>query len=127
MHMIIGVGVDIAETERFEKIFARYGKRIARRILTENEQVEFGRRNYPASYLATRFAAKEAAAKALGTGFGCGVGYKSIEVNNDNSGKPMLKFINAALQLAQQKQVSKVFVSLSDEKHYAVAMVILEG
>ena len=125
--MIIGVGVDIAETERFEKIYARYGERIARRILTKNEQDEFGRRNYPASYLATRFAAKEAAAKALGTGFGCGVSYKSIEVNNDNKGKPMLKFINAALQLAQQKQVSKVFVSLSDEKHYAVAMVILEG
>ncbi len=124
--MIVGVGVDIAETKRFENLYSRYGERIVRRILTESEQVEFGRRNNPASYLATRFAAKEAAAKALGTGFGCGVGYKSIEIKNNNQGKPMLKFINSALELARQKQVENVFVSLSDEKHYVVAMVILE-
>ena len=116
----------MAETERFEKLYSRYGERIARRILTDSEQVEFGRRNNPASYLATRFAAKEAAVKALGTGFGCGVGYKSIEIKNNNQGKPMLKFINSALELARQKQVKNVFVSLSDEKHYVVAMVILE-
>ncbi len=124
--MIVGVGVDIAETKRFENLYSRYGERIARRILTESEQVEFGRRNNPASYLATRFAAKEAAAKALGTGFGCGVSYKSIEIKNNNQGKPMLKFINSALELARQKKVENVFVSLSDEKHYVVAMVILE-
>ena len=124
--MIVGVGVDIAETKRFENLYSRYGERIARRILTESEQVEFGRRNNPASYLATRFAAKEAAAKALGTGFGCGVSYKSIEIKNNNQGKPMLKFINTALELARQKKVENVFVSLSDEKHYVVAMVILE-
>jgi len=124
--MIIGIGVDIAETERFEKIFARFGERIARRILTESELAEFERRNKPPSYLATRFAAKEAAAKALGTGFGCGVGYKSIEINNDKNGKPLLSFLKTASQLADQKQVENVFVSLSDEKHYVVAMVILE-
>ena len=112
--MIVGIGVDIAETERFEKIFARFGGRIARRILTESELIEFERRNKPASYLATRFAAKEAAAKALGTGFGCGVGYKSIEVNNDNNGKPFLRFLKTAARLAHQKQVENVFVSLSD-------------
>ncbi len=124
--MIIGIGVDIAETERFEKIYARYGERIARRILTDNEFIEYQRRNKPASYLATRFAGKEAAAKALGTGFGSGVGYKSIEINNDKTGKPFLKFLNTASQLPERKQVDNVFVSLSDEKHYVVAMVILE-
>ncbi len=124
--MILGIGVDIAETERFEKIWARFDGRIAQRILTPNELIEFERRNKPASYLATRFAAKEAAAKALGTGFGCGVGYKSIEISNDKNGKPSLKFLNTALQMADQKKVENVFVSLSDEKHYVVAMVILE-
>ena len=124
--MIVGIGVDIAETERFEKIWARFDGRIAQRILTQNELIEFERRNKPASYLATRFAAKEAAAKALGTGFGCGVGYKSIEINNDKNGKPSMKFFNKALQMADQKRVENVFVSLSDEKHYVVAMVILE-
>ena len=125
--MIVGIGVDIAETERFERIYARFGSRIARRILTSNELKEFDRRKNPASYLATRFAAKEAAAKALGTGFGVAVGYKSIEVSNDNSGKPLLNFSDGASQLAKQKKVANVFVSLSDEKHYVVAMVILEG
>ncbi len=125
--MIVGIGVDIAETERFEKIYARFGERIAQRILTANELREFDRRNNPATYLATRFAAKEAAAKALGTGFGSSVGYKSIEVANDRYGKPMLHFSKEASQLAHQKQVENVFVSLSDEKHYVVAMVILEG
>jgi len=124
--MIVGIGVDIAETERFEKIWGRFNGRIAQRILTQNELIEFERRNKPASYLATRFAAKEAAAKALGTGFGCGVGYKSIEINNDKNGKPLLRFLNTALQMADQKRVENVFVSLSDEKHYVVAMVILE-
>lgn len=124
--MIVGIGVDIAETERFERIWARYDGRIAQRILTQNELIEFERRNKPASYLATRFAAKEAAAKALGTGFGCGVGYKSIEINNDKNGKPSLKFLDTALQMADHKRVENVFVSLSDEKHYVVAMVILE-
>ena len=125
--MIIGIGVDIAETERFERIYARFGVRIARRILTGNELREFDRRNQPASYLATRFAAKEAAAKALGTGFGETVGYKSIEVENDEFGKPLINFSGGALQLANRKQVTNVFVSLSDEKHYVVAMVVLEG
>ena len=125
--MIIGIGVDIAETERFERIYARFGVRIARRILTSNELKEFDRRKQPASYLATRFAAKEAAAKALGTGFGATVGYKSIEVENDESGKPSLNFSGGASQLANRKQVTNVFVSLSDEKHYVVAMVVLEG
>jgi holo-[acyl-carrier protein] synthase len=124
--MIVGIGVDIAETERFEKIWARYDGRIAQLILTRNELIEFERRNKPASYLATRFAAKEAAAKALGTGFGSGVGYKSIEINNDKNGKPLLRFLNTALQMAEQQKVENVFVSLSDEKHYVVAMVILE-
>lgn len=124
--MIIGIGVDIAETLRFERIYARFDGRIARRILTDNEIIEFERRNKPASYLATRFAAKEAAAKALGTGFGSGVGYKNIEINNDEYGKPSLRFLDTASQLSEQKQVTKVFVSISDEKHYVVAMVILE-
>ena len=125
--MIIGIGVDIVETKRFEKLYARFDGRIARRILTDNEIIEFERRNRPASYLATRFAAKEAAAKALGTGFGCGVGYKNIEINNDKNGKPSLKFLETASQLSEQKQVTKVLISLSDEKHYVVAMVILES
>lgn len=125
--MIIGIGVDIAETIRFEKLYARFGDRVARRLLTDYEIGEFNKRNRPASYLATRFAAKEAAAKALGTGFGEEVGYKSIEIGNDHNGKPRLRFFRRATILVEQKKVSNVLVSISDEKHYVVAMVVLEG
>ncbi|MFV2032510.1 MAG: holo-ACP synthase [Gammaproteobacteria bacterium] len=124
--MIVGIGVDIAETIRFEKLYARFGDRVARRLLTDHEINEFANRNRPASFLATRFAAKEAAAKALGTGFGEEVGYKSIEVGNDHNGKPLLRFFKQATVLAEQKQVGNVLVSISDEKHYVVAMVVLE-
>ena len=125
--MIIGIGVDIAETIRFEKLYARFGDRVARRLLTDYEISEFNKRNRPASFLATRFAAKEAAAKALGTGFGEEVGYKSIEIGNDHNGKPLLRFFRRATILIEQKQVSNVLVSISDEKHYVVAIVVLEG
>jgi holo-[acyl-carrier protein] synthase len=125
--MIVGIGVDIAETIRFEKLYARFGDRVARRLLTDHEIGEFNKRNRPASYLATRFAAKEAAAKALGTGFGEEVGYKSIEIGNDHNGKPLLRFFRRATILVEQKKVSNVLVSISDEKHYVVAMVVLEG
>ena len=125
--MIIGIGVDIAETIRFEKLYARFGDRVARRLLTDYEIDEFSRRNRPATYLATRFAAKEAAAKALGTGFGDEIGYKSIEIGNHQNGKPLLRFFRRAKILAEKKQVSNVLVSISDERHYVVAMVVLES
>lgn len=124
--MILGIGVDIAETIRFSVLYDKYGERFARRILTDNELIQFQRRKHPALFLASRFAAKEAAAKALGTGFDQGVGYKSIEVKNDSYGKPSLCFYRVALQLIEERQISRVFLSLSDEKHYVVAMVVLE-
>ncbi len=125
--MIVGIGVDIAETTRFSDLYERYGERFARRILTTAEYDQFSQRVHPAQFLATRFAAKEAAAKALGTGFDQGVNYKSIEVSNGAHGKPQLSFYQAALKLIEQRQVSSVFVSLSDEKNYVVAMVVLES
>lgn len=124
--MISGIGVDIAETIRFSKLNEKYGERFARRILTDDEFRQFQRRKHPALFLASRFAAKEATAKALGTGFDQGVGYKSIEVKNDGNGKPSLCFYQVALQLIEERQISRVLLSLSDEKHYAVAMVVLE-
>ncbi len=125
--MIVGIGVDIVETMRFEKLYARFGNRVVRRLLTDHEIDEFNNRSQPVSYLATRFAAKEAAAKALGTGFGEVVGYKSVEISNDRNGKPLLRFFRRATVLAEQKKVGNVLVSISDEKHYVVAMVVLES
>ena len=106
---------------------ARYPERFARRLLTDNELVEFQKRGLSLRYLASRFAAKEAASKALGTGIAKGLTFQSIEVVNDDLGKPELVFHGAALDLIKKKQISRSLLSLSDEKKYVVAMVVLES
>ena len=126
--MIAGIGIDIAETARFLAMHEKYGERFARRILTDFENQQLQRRVlHPELYLATRFAAKEAAAKALGTGFDQGVGYKSIEVKNDVNGKPELSFYGAATKIIEQKKINNILLTLSDEKHYVIAMVVAES
>lgn len=125
--MIIGIGVDIAETARVEKLVAKYGQRFARRILTADELLEFDRRKHSSSYLATRFAAKEAVAKALGTGIGEQFGFHSVQIDNDAQGKPLLRFVDSAVDLIAGLKINNAMLSLSDEKHYVVAMVVLES
>jgi holo-[acyl-carrier protein] synthase len=125
--VIVGIGVDIAETARVEKLSAKYGERFARRILTTDELVEFDRRKHSSSYLATRFAAKEAVAKALGTGIGKQFGFHSIQIDNDDRGKPLLRFMGTAVDLIAGLNINNAMISLSDEKHYVVAMVVLES
>ncbi len=125
--MIVGIGVDIAETVRFEKLSAKFGERFARRILTDDELAEFDRRKHSTIYLATRFAAKEAVAKALGTGIGEQLGFHSIQIDNDTQGKPLLRFLGSATDLIAGLKIKNAMISLSDEKHYVVAMVVLES
>ncbi len=125
--MIVGIGVDIAETARIERLAAEYGERFARRILTRDELKEFERRRHSGSFLATRFAAKEAVAKALGTGIGKEFGFHSIQIENDAAGKPRLKFLGEAVKLISNRNIKNSLISLSDEKHYVVAMVVLES
>ena len=125
--MIVGIGVDIAETARVEKLIAKFGQRFARRILTTDELLEFDRRKHSSSYLATRFAAKEAVAKALGTGIGEQLGFHSVQIDNDAQGKPLLRFMGTAVDLIAGRNIKNAMISLSDEKHYVVAMVVLES
>ena len=125
--MIVGIGVDIAETARVEKLSTKFGERFARRILTADELLEFDRRKHSSSYLATRFAAKEAVAKALGTGIGEQLGFHSIQIDNDEKGKPLLRFMGTAVDLIAGRNIKNAMISLSDEKHYVVAMVVLES
>jgi len=124
--MIYGIGVDIAETVRVERLLADYGERFARRILTDQELGEFERRDRSHRYLASRFAAKEAVAKALGTGIGKHLSFRSVQVENDARGKPSLRFIGDARQTIERLRITNAMVSLSDEKNYVVAMVVLE-
>jgi len=123
---ILGLGTDIAEIERVEKALARSGEAFARRILTEQEFLQFSQLKQQGRFLAKRFAAKEAASKALGTGIACGVTFQDFEVSNDQHGKPVLSLHLRALELAAEMGVAHYYLSISDERHYAVATVILE-
>lgn len=124
--MIAGIGVDIAELARIEDLAQRYGERFVNRILTPLERAEYARRGRPASYLASRFAAKEAVSKALGTGIGKQLSFQSIQVANDAVGRPTLEFVDGADAAILGRAVSNALISLSDERRYAVAMVVLE-
>lgn len=125
--MIRGLGIDIVKTERIREVYGRYGRKFARRILAEEELLRFDQSRKPVSFLAMRFAAKEAGSKALGTGFRQGVSPRQIEVTHNAAGKPSLLLHGAAAEHARQLAVTASHVSLTDEAEYAAAVVVLEA
>jgi holo-[acyl-carrier protein] synthase len=124
---ILGLGTDIVEISRIEAVVAKSGDRLARRILNENEWVVYLQHQQPVRFLAKRFAVKEAAAKALGTGIRNGLAFEQFEVVNDVLGKPGLVFHQRAAEMAAQLGVTSVHVTLADERRYACATVIIEN
>ncbi|MCL1123098.1 holo-ACP synthase [Shewanella surugensis] len=124
---IVGLGTDVVEIERIEKLVASVPLKLAKRVLTSNELEYFQSINQPARYLAKRFAAKEAAAKALGTGIGRGVSFQHIEITNDDYGAPHIHFTGGAADRLAFLKVCNAHVTIADELHYAVATVILES
>ncbi|MDX7990700.1 holo-ACP synthase [Xenorhabdus sp. Reich] len=124
---IIGLGTDIVEISRIEDIVERSGERLARRILSDGEWQKYQAHNQPVRFLAKRFAVKEAAAKALGTGIRNGLAFNQFEVINDPLGKPTLKLHGEAVTLADKLNVKSIHVTLADEHRYACATVILES
>lgn len=124
--MISGVGIDIVRVDRVAAVLARYGARFARRVLAPGELAGFGSTRAPVRFLAMRFAAKEAASKALGTGFRQGVSLRTIEVRHNAAGKPSLILHGAAAALAATQGVTATHVSLTDESEYAAAVVVFE-
>ncbi len=114
------VGVDLVEIERIEGAIARHGDRFAERVFTQAERDHCAGR---AEALAARWAAKEAVAKALGTGVGH-VGWREIEVWCDDRGKPHLRLHGAAQQLAETLGVTELAVSLAHESEHAIAFVV---
>lgn len=126
--MIFGIGTDIVQVSRIQKNLDRYGEHFARRILAETELEEFRRTVHPARFLARRFAAKEALAKAYGTGFTGGLTFRDIAVTHDAAGKPLLQLAGRAAELQREMGLGEDFISISDEREYAVAFVtVLRG
>ena len=124
--MIFGVGTDVVEIGRIQGVLERYGEKFARRVLCEPELKRFRGHRLPASYLAKRFAAKEAFTKALGTGIRSPANWHGVWVVNLPSGKPILEFSEPLKKLLADKGITETHVSLSDEKGIAFATVVLE-
>ncbi|GKW14068.1 holo-[acyl-carrier-protein] synthase [Pectobacterium carotovorum subsp. carotovorum] len=124
---ILGLGTDIVEIARIDAVIERSGERLARRILTDAEWTHYQQHQQPVRFLAKRFAVKEAAAKAFGTGIRNGLAFNQFEVFNDELGKPCLRFYAKAAELAEQMGVRYVHVTLADERRYACATVIIES
>lgn len=123
---ILGMGIDIVEMSRVAKLFEKYPQKFPERILTDSELIELKQQSEPVLFLAKRFAAKEAASKALGTGFSKGVSFQDFEVQHDTNGRPELLIEGAASQMILDLGVHRIHVSISDEKNYAIANVIIE-
>lgn len=125
--MIYGIGTDIVESSRIEQSLERYGDRFARRILTDSEWNEFRESYKPILYLAGRFAAKEALAKAMGTGLRHPVNLSYITIAHDDLGKPFFEFHPQLDQLLNDKGIRQHHLSISDERTIVCAFVVLEA
>ncbi len=124
--MIFGIGTDIVRVSRLKRDLERFGVRFAERILTDDELAEFHQKENKAHFLARRFAAKEAAAKAMGTGFAQGLHLRHIGVGHDALGKPTLMFTERASEFILEQGITSAHISLADEEDHAVAFVTLE-
>jgi holo-[acyl-carrier protein] synthase len=124
--MIFGIGTDIVEVSRIEDSLARFGEAFAQRILTEQEWLSFQQSKTQARFLAKRFAAKEAFAKALGTGLRDPATFQNIGVAHDDLGKPVLDLSPALQTFLDKKGIVQQHLSISDEKALAAAFVVLE-
>jgi len=124
--MIVGSGIDMVEIGRIERSVERYGQRFLDRVYTRAEQAYCLRKRKAGESLAARFAAKEAGAKALGTGISYGVNWLEIEVVREPSGRPTVQFHGRAAQIASRLGVARAALSITHTAELAVASVVLE-
>jgi len=125
--MIIGIGVDIVEIERFRKVVERLKDRFLLRVFAPGERNFCDNHRNSVPHFAVRFAAKEAVFKALGTGWAKGVTWLDVEVLRERQDPPRLLLSGEALRLSENKGVRNLHLSLSHTEHSAIAMVVLEG
>jgi holo-[acyl-carrier protein] synthase len=125
--MIAGTGIDIVNIDRIERLIARWGNLFLDRVFTEREIVWCQQRARPPECFATRFAAKEAFLKAIGWGLRNGIQWRDIEVENDPMGKPLFAFHRKAKEVLEARRIQNALVTLSHDRPYAVAHVLLEG
>lgn len=130
--MILGIGTDIVSTNRIRSIFESNKNGFIDRVLSDNEKLKIqsaGQGVDIAKYVAKRFAAKEAFAKAIGLGIGRGVNFKDISVINDENGKPIVEVAGKEDFMKSHFDVEDfvIHISLADEEEYAIAYCVIEG
>lgn len=123
--MIVGVGLDVVELERIARLLERFGPAFTHKILTSGEREAMPA--HATAYVAARFAAKEAAVKALGTGFTQGIGLQHIEVHKEPSGQPVLRLYGPAATRLAALGAARTHLSLTHGRDTAAAVVILEA
>lgn len=124
---IVGIGTDLVEIERIERLLGKFPDRFPNRVLTKAELDVYKAHAYPCRYLAKRYAAKEAISKALGTGIRGVISFQNFEVLNDQQGKPHVQVLGEAHKAMEAVGATQVHISLSDEKALAQAFVVLES
>ena len=125
---IFGIGTDIVNIKRMEKLLKKNSDTFKKRIFSKNEIIYCEKKKNPSTFYAKRFAAKEALSKALGTGIRKGINFKNIEISNNNFGKPSIKLSGStATYLKSQIKNKKysIYLSLSDDVPWAQATVII--
>ena len=124
---VLGIGIDIVENARIRGIMERHGAHFLERVFTRAEREYCGGMKDSAPFYAARFAAKEAVAKAFGTGIGADIAWLDMEVQRAASGKPSILLHGAGSDLARSRGVSEVLITLSHSEHYAIAQAMLIG
>lgn len=124
--MIAGIGVDLTTVSRIARAHERFGERFARRFLHASEMALYRTNEQPARFLAKRFAVKEAAVKALGTGERQGVLLRDFHLQHDELGKPLLGVSGESARRCQARGIDSLWVSLSDEGDTVAAFVVME-
>lgn len=125
--MIVGLGLDIAEIDRIKAAIDRHGRPFLERVFTPDEVAYCERYKNKFERYAGRFASKEAAMKALGTGWSGGVRWRDIEVVREASGKPSLQLAGVARQIANRLGVKTIALTITHSGNLAIAEVIFEG
>jgi len=125
--MILGIGTDIVEVARIQKMLERHADSFARRVLSEDEQKLLIKRKDQAQFCAGRWAIKEALSKALGTGIGKDCAMHEISTINNENGRPTVTLLGAALATFNKLGGKSIHISISHEKNYACANVVLEN
>jgi holo-[acyl-carrier protein] synthase len=127
LQVIVGIGIDVLEVRRMERVLEAHGERFERRVFTERERDQCRDRADRAQALPARFAAKEACLKALGTGWSGGLSFRQVEVEREPGGSPRLRLSGEAARRSAEAGVTRVWVSLTHQPGLAAEVVVLEA